>query len=341
MNGQNRRKGYGALSMTAAIFGLSFLFTKNALDHLEIFPLLGFRFLTAALFLTGLRWLRILRIRVPREHLGKILLVALFQPILYFTFETIGVSLTTSSQSSVMISLIPVAVLIFSHFMLGERLLPAQMAAAGISMAGVLIIVAVGARDGGQGHLMGVLALLLAVAAGGLFNPMSRRISPVASPLTITYVMMWAGALVFTAAGLIQAGLAGNLGSYLEPLGITRVRLELGYLGILSSGVAFFLFNYGLARVEASRSAIFLNLVPVVSIWAGVVFRNESFSGLQVLGALLILTGIFALDNPRWLALWHRDRREAVVPSLKDSVVPGANDTENNPQEDWTWTNRY
>ena len=319
MNGQNRRKGYGALSMTAAIFGLSFLFTKNALDHLEIFPLLGFRFLTAALFLTGLRLLRLLRIRVPREHLGKILLVALFQPILYFTFETIGVSLTTSSQSSVMISLIPVAVLIFSHFMLGERLLPAQMAAAGISMSGVLII----------------------EAAGGLFNPMSRRISPVASPLTITYVMMWAGALVFTAAGLIQAGLAGTLGSYLEPLGITRVRLELGYLGILSSGVAFFLFNYGLARVEASRSAIFLNLVPVVSIWAGVVFRNESFSGLQVLGALLILTGIFALDNPRWLALWHRDRREAVVPSLKDSVVPGANDTENNPQEDWTWTNRY
>ena len=44
------------------------------------------------------------------SHKLSSLVVALFQPILYFIFETVGVDLTSASESGIVIALIPVVV---------------------------------------------------------------------------------------------------------------------------------------------------------------------------------------------------------------------------------------
>ena len=69
------------------------------------------------------------------------------------------------------------------------------------------------------------------------------------------------------------------------------------YLGVLSSVVAFFLINYTLTRLKASQSAVFTNLVTVITVFAGVLIRKETFDIGQALGAIVIILGVWTANR--------------------------------------------
>jgi drug/metabolite transporter (DMT)-like permease len=67
-------------------------------------------------------------------------------------------------------------------------------------------------------------------------------------------------------------------------------------LGVLSSVGAFLLANYTLSKLPAAQTSVFANLVTVVSVIAGVFFRGESFGYFQLLGAIMIILGVFGTN---------------------------------------------
>ena len=81
------------------IFGLSFIFIKNAFDIMEPVQILAYRFAVAALVLTGLRALGIIKINLKGKNIRGLLLLTLFQPVSYFIFETLGLRFASSSES--------------------------------------------------------------------------------------------------------------------------------------------------------------------------------------------------------------------------------------------------
>ncbi|EEG76338.1 DMT family transporter [Dethiobacter alkaliphilus] len=102
----------GAGILVSVFFGLSFMFTREALDVLAPLQLLGFRFALAALAMTLLRAAGWIKINLRGKNLRAVLLVALLQPFLYFIFETTGVRLTSASEAGMMMGLIPVMTVI-------------------------------------------------------------------------------------------------------------------------------------------------------------------------------------------------------------------------------------
>ena len=100
----------------ALIFGLSFMFTKQALETLPTTLLLSYRFALAAILLTLLWLFGVIKISYKNKPLKELLLLSLFQPIAYFIFETTGVKLTSSSEAGIMIALIPVVVTILLQY---------------------------------------------------------------------------------------------------------------------------------------------------------------------------------------------------------------------------------
>jgi drug/metabolite transporter (DMT)-like permease len=292
---------YAAAIVTAVIFGFSFLFSKSALDHLSTFQLLGFRFAAAAAFLTLLMVCRVIEIKLDLAKVKALLVIALFQPVLYFVFETLGVGLTSASESGVVISLVPISITIFAVLILREHLSAFQWVSITVSVAGVILLVLAKGQNTDNGHMLGILALLCAVVAAGPYNVLSRKFSNSCTPMETTFVMMWVGAIVFNAVGITSAALSGDLPGYFTGGWTLSVAADLFYLGIVSSVGAFFLLNYSLSRMEASKSAAFMNLTPVVSVLAGIFLRGERFYLLQSVGAALILAGI-----------WGTNRRQAV-----------------------------
>lgn len=287
---------YAAITVAMIIFGFSFFFSKDALGHAGTFQLLGFRFLLAAVALTLLAVCGVVRLRITRQKLPGLLLIALFQPLLYFICETVGVKLTSASESGIIIALIPIFVPFFSFFSFAaarERITAARWLAIAICVAGVVLITLSKGFDGSGGHIEGIAALLGAVLAASVYTVISGRAARGSTPMEVTFAMMWAGAVAFNAIGLASAALRGSLPGYLAPLSNGRFLLDIVYLGLLSSIVAFFFLNYSLTKLEPTTVGAFENLVPVVSMFAGVVVGGEKLALLQYAGAALILAGIW------------------------------------------------
>ena len=96
------------------LYGMSYIFTKQATTNASALSLLGWRFLLAFLAMSLLVGVGILKVDLKGKSLKPLLLVSLFSPVIYFIGETIGISHTTASESGVFLACIPVASLIAS-----------------------------------------------------------------------------------------------------------------------------------------------------------------------------------------------------------------------------------
>ncbi|CCU79208.1 Permease of the drug/metabolite transporter (DMT) superfamily [Halanaerobium saccharolyticum subsp. saccharolyticum DSM 6643] len=258
------------------------------------FHLLGFRFAIAFLSLSILRIIGIININLKGKNLKKLFLLALFQPGIYFICETTGMLYTTSSEAGMMIALIPVAVTILAAIILNERPTFLQSVFVALSVGGVFFIIFNRGASPIEGNYLGLLLLGGAVIAAGFYNIISRQLSLEFSPVEITYVMMGFGAFLFNLIAIYEKNF--NLTSYFSLLSNKDVMISVIYLGVLSSVVAFFMMNYTLSKITAAESAVFANLTTVVSIVAGVVLRNEPFFKFQVVGAVLIIIGVWGTN---------------------------------------------
>ena len=83
------------------LYGMSYIFTKQATQTSSALSLLGWRFLIAFLLMNLLLVFRIVHINIRGKHIAPLLTVAMFCPVLYFLSETFGIRKTTASESGV------------------------------------------------------------------------------------------------------------------------------------------------------------------------------------------------------------------------------------------------
>ena len=279
----------------ALTWGFSFMFTRGALDHLSPFHLLGLRFAAAVLAMSLLRVFGLIKIKVTPADYVNLLPLALFQPILYFATETTGILLTSSSYAGMMIAIIPIFVTIFAAIFLREYPNRIQLFFIIASVGGAIFIIYMDAQSIAGANPVGTAFLLAAVIAGASFNIFSRKASINHPPVRTTWIMMVFGAIVFNAIALGEHYNAGAVNAYLAPLAEQWVPIL--YLGVFSSVVAFFLYNFVLSKITATQGAVFANMVTVVAITAGVVFRGELVFWYHLVGTAAILAGVWGTNR--------------------------------------------
>ncbi|TYO98066.1 DMT family transporter [Desulfallas thermosapovorans] len=296
----NKYSSTAAAITVAIIFGFSFFFTKSALFYLNPFQLLGLRFALAAVTLTFLVLIKIIKLNLRFSNIPALIGISLWQPVIYFVCETYGVKNTTASESGIVIALVPVAVTFLSFLILKERVTYKQAFYIGAAVLGV-IMMTISGEAGGQNnapeHNLGIGLLFCAVISAGFYNIFSRKAAGSHTPIEITFVMMWSGALVFNVLGLFQNYMFDGLVGYAAALQNPTAIWSLLYLGILSSVVAFFLLNYALSKLPAPRVSVFMNLTPIVSVLAGAIFLNEYFGLWQGLGGIVVLIGVWGTNK--------------------------------------------
>lgn len=296
MNRQSNLLPMIAGIIMSVIFGFSFLFTTEALDVTTPIQLLAYRFAFAALTLTILQLFGVIKVSFRNKPWHRLLFLALFQPVIYFTLETIGLQMTSVSEAGMIIGVIPVVVAFLAVLILKERPSVWQLVSILFSVIGVVFIVMMQGSKSSGGNLQGILFLFGAVLAAGMYNIFSKQLSVFFNSLEITYVMMWLGAITFNLIFLGELILQGQVSDYFRILVNPKVLLSVFYLGIISSVVAFFLLNFMLARIAVSRSAVFANLTTVTSIAAGVIFRNDPLYWFHLVGSSLILLGVYGTN---------------------------------------------
>lgn len=297
MNYNKSMLPYISATTTSIIFGLSFLFSKRALNTASPFSLLSFRFLTAFIVMSLLIIFKVIRVNYKNKPVKNLFFLALMQPVVYFIFETYGIKYSSSSLAGIMIALIPIIVTILAAYFLKEKFSILQLAFIIISVAGVSFIAFMDTTSSGTTSMLGIILLIITVMAAAVFNILSRKLSSNFTPAEITYFMMGSGALFFNIFSIFDHIASNTLNTYFLPLKNKDFVISIFYLGIISSVIAFFLLNFTLSKIEASKSTVFSNLSTIVSIAAGVIILHESFKYYHVVGSLMILIGVWGTSK--------------------------------------------
>ena len=290
----NIRLATAAALLSNLIFGLSFMASRIALEHTTSAIMLSLRFAASVLIMLLLALTGIIKMDFRGKNIKSLLLLGLFQPIIYFIGEANGIRLTNSSFAGIMISLIPVVTAIGSGIFLHEK--PPKSAYLWIlcSVAGVAVISM--SQAGGAVQPAGILFLVLAVVAGAGFTLCSRSMADEFTAFERTFVMMVMGFIFFSIAAAIQEG-RDFVPLLLGAISDKFVLLPVLYLSLLSSVVAFGMLNYSVTYLDAAKVTVFSNIIPVVSLVAGVFVLGEPFSAAYLLGVVLILLGVYKVNS--------------------------------------------
>lgn len=284
---------YVSLIFAVIFWGLSFVATKVALNSFPTFTLIFARFgLGASIFLAIIARRGFPRFQ-GRDRI-KVFCTALFEPGIYFFFETKGLQYTTAPQASLIIALVPVVVLVLAAVLLKERPKPAGLLGLGLSLTGIVILVLGDPDFEGslKGHFLGNLLIFGAVLSAALYIVSARDLGRKYSTFEITSMQTLYGAVFYAPAFLWEFPAIDWNGFSLSSLG------ALAYLTLFSTVAAFLLYNQALTRVSASKASIFLNGVPLVTALGAWVVLGEHLALLQAGGGLLVLGGVFLASLP-------------------------------------------
>lgn len=290
------RLGILAAVGTEVLYGGSFVFTKGITNTIDPFALLAWRFGVALVILLILAATRVIRLTIRPATLRPLLVLAAFQPAIYYTAETFGVMRTTASESGLIIAAIPVASMLMAVLLLGSRPAGRQVMGISVTVAGVVLTVVAGGLNTGL-DLLGYGLLLIAVFAYAVYAAFAERYTS-ASDIDKTFVMVACGAVLFGVVALARHGAAGTLGT-LVMLPVVRpdFAFAVGFLALGPTIGAFFLQNAAIARIGSTRFATFIGLSSLVALATGTLVLGERLTAVQWLGGAAILAGVYLANR--------------------------------------------
>ncbi|MFQ6066062.1 MAG: DMT family transporter [bacterium] len=291
------KKSIIALSVTAFIWASTFSIIKIGLERITPLNLSFARSILATFFLLGWILLRRNRQEIARAlkfHFGYIIGLGVVGVALFNIFQNIGIGLTSSGIASLLVASNPIFILILSAAFLGEKVTTAKAAGIVLGFVGIITVTFLGKNLAillkSESFWGNILALLSAVC-WAVYSVMNKSALKRYTPLTLTTLAYVFGSLIlfffcftFEDASLI---FRWSLSSWSILL----------YLGILASGVTFYLWNYALSTMEASRVSVFIFLVPVLAIFLGKLILSETITGFTFLGTALVLSGIYLMER--------------------------------------------
>lgn len=201
----------------------------------------------------------------------------------------LGVDRVTAGMAALLIASSPMWTVLTSHVLGIDRLRPLGWAGVGLGLLGVGLVTLGRPEARLGGDTSGVLLMLLASLAWGIYTTLSRPLlDRGASPLGLTFwgIVVSFPILIALAIPDLRTTDWGRFGAW-EWAAIV-------YSGGLSTGVAYGIWNAAVKAVGPSKTAAFSNLVPFVGLGAGAVLLGEPVRLLQVAGGLMIVAGVVA-----------------------------------------------
>ncbi len=209
--------------------------------------------------------------------------VVLFQSLVYLSLRS-----TTSIDAAIIAATTPIMTLLIAAAIGADRMTGRRSLGALLSLLGAAWVVSGGTPAAllSLSVNRGNLTMLLAAFLWATYTVLSQRVLRSLSPLYTT-----------TVTSLMALPLLALLGGYellIRPVGEITPLVVLGlvYVGVGASVAAFLCWNAGIGRVGAARGANFLNLVPLFTASMAVPLLGERLGAAQLLGGLLIVSGV-------------------------------------------------
>jgi len=277
------------------IFGLTFVAIKICLIDLGPYTTAFIRFVIATVALSCAAYRSESRAHWSRLAWAKLSLMGMLGVTLFFSLQNLGLTYTSATSASLILSSIPALTAIVSSSILGEAISRVRALSITISMAGISLVI-LGGSEGALslgGSLTGDLLILGCALVWSGYTVISRSLAGRLPYLTVTLASTTFGTLFL-------APLAAYEYSTSAPMRISLPSItSLLFLGLVASALGFLLYNFAVTRLEASEASIYVNLSPLVTVCAASLILNEQISPLQILGGIVVLTSVYFAGKDR------------------------------------------
>ncbi|RNC83345.1 MAG: DMT family transporter [Balneola sp.] len=272
----------------AIVWALNFSVIKTALQEIDPYSFNALRYLLAGILLVSTAKLRGFTIMVKREHFWKLLGIGIIGNLVYQMLFIIGLNLTFSANAAVMLGTIPIWVALLSQLFTDEKLNRNQVIGITLAFVGVTKII-----TGGSNNLsfasetfIGDLIALMAAISWAIYTILSKKYLKYYNSTQYSAFMSVIGIITLGAVGL----------PFLVKVDFTQVSAigygGLLYSGLLSVGIAYLIWNHGIIKIGAVRTAMYQNLVPVLGVIFGVFILDEALTILQYIGSGFVILGL-------------------------------------------------
>lgn len=263
------------------VWGLSFAVTRGAVRQIPPLTLACLRFFLAGILLWVVTRPQAVALR-PGD--GKwVWALALSGVTLYFTFENIGLKLTTASHGSLIIATIPLG----TELVLAWRQRRWPHAATWLgtlcALGGVGLLVG---RDRGAASALGDLLMFGAVGCWIAYTFLVQRLSGRYPNLLLTAWIMLAGAVSLLPMAAVE------LWFHPWPRPDAVAWAQVLFLGIVCSAVGYDFWNRAVPVLGPSAINTLIYFIPLVGVAGGIVLLDEPLTSNLFVGGALICCGV-------------------------------------------------
>ncbi len=271
------------LITTVFLWGSSFIFIKLGLEEIAPLTLALLRFAIATPFL-------LILVKITSGFKGlftswrEMLILGLTGVTAYHAFQNIGMTLTSASESSIIIASNPILIALCGWYFLKEKL--SHISVAGIIMAflGVFIIVVRNGLSLSLSSTLGNLLCLGSVFSWTAYSVYGKHKLKETSANEITAYSSLFGTILLAPPALILEGL--KLPTSTVPW------VSLLALGFLCSCIAYLFWYKALEDLPASEAGSYLFLIPVIASTLAYFILGERLDPTFFFGALLVIVGL-------------------------------------------------
>ena len=227
--------------------------------------------------------------KIEKKDWGRMLLAALLGMVINMNAFFKGLQLSTPINSSVLITISPIIVILLSAFFLKERITFNKALGVFLGFVGALILVLFGAeiRQDAPNILLGNTLFILNATAYATYLIVAKKLVAKYHPFTL---MKW----LFTIALLIN--LPFTLPEFLEIQWANMPLWVYGTLSFVIIGTTFctYLFNiFAMTQLKASTIGAFIYIQPLFGIIFALIAGKDSLTMVKVGATVLVLSGVY------------------------------------------------
>lgn len=281
---------YTTLILCLIIWGGTSVVSKVTVSQFPVFTTLFLRFVVANLLLIPVfikdnprRQLQ----RVKTERQWQLVALGVIGVTVQMGAFFVGIQYASVLDASLILALAPMLICFAGWIFLRERWSPFN--SLGIIIATVGLLIALYDPNHNQPHsLVGNLGILISTLAIVAYAIGSKKVNKTFSPLAIITVSFMVGMITFAPLALWEYFTHPNLSAAFTP----SVLWGILYLGIASSVIAYWLYEWALQHASAYKVGLLTFIQSLAGIILALLFLGEQLYPFYILGTALILIGV-------------------------------------------------
>jgi drug/metabolite transporter (DMT)-like permease len=277
------------LGMFSALFwGLSFIWYKTAYLGFGPLSVVMLRLTIATIVLWVAAVITKQHIVIPRKDWKYFLLLAVFEPFLYFLGESFGMKYVSSTLGALIIATIPLFTPLPAYLLYREKMQISGFVGLALSFAGVGLVVWQGGFD--VVNYWGIPLMLVAVLSAVCYGLVLKKLSHTYSSITIVRVQNAIGLFMFLPVFLIFEAKNFN---YHAP---ANAWFAVFALAIFASCLAYMCISICIRNLGVNKTNLLANLIPVFTAVTAYLFLHEAFGLPKIVGGIMVLSGVLLFE---------------------------------------------